>query len=227
METGLHYNLHRYYASEAGRYFRSDPIGLAGGVNIFLYTHNNPLVYVDPLGLVVTGHGGGVTAARSMWISQLFGVGGSFAGMKITDENGNTEYAIYYGFGISYIGSGYVAGYQKTKWFEAKSICELHNPFNIDFNVGLGLGAGVGGSVSASPSQTTSILGIGKGGFGGSLGIINGCWMPNYEKRCKKWEECVKERTLELLLQRYQSRGTKLPLPDKQDPYECCRDVIQ
>ncbi len=30
-ETGLHYNLHRYYDPDSGRFTQHDPIGLAGG----------------------------------------------------------------------------------------------------------------------------------------------------------------------------------------------------
>ncbi len=51
-ETGLHYNFQRYYDSEIGRYLRVDPIGFAGGdVNLYVYVWNNPINWVDPLGL--------------------------------------------------------------------------------------------------------------------------------------------------------------------------------
>ncbi len=52
-ETGLHYNWHRYYDPETGRYNRPDPIGLAGGINLFLYTLNNPIGLIDFNGLYV------------------------------------------------------------------------------------------------------------------------------------------------------------------------------
>ena len=49
-ETGLHYNWHRYYDPETGRYLRPDPIGLAGGINLFAYVQNDPVNLIDPLG---------------------------------------------------------------------------------------------------------------------------------------------------------------------------------
>jgi RHS repeat-associated protein len=50
-ETGLHYNYHRYYDPQTGRYLTPDPIGLAGGINLFLYANLNPINAIDPLGL--------------------------------------------------------------------------------------------------------------------------------------------------------------------------------
>ncbi|MED0060512.1 RHS repeat-associated core domain-containing protein, partial [Escherichia marmotae] len=50
-ETGLHYNLHRYYDPDVGRFIVTDPIGLNGGINLYAYAPN-PISWIDPLGLL-------------------------------------------------------------------------------------------------------------------------------------------------------------------------------
>lgn len=50
-ETDLHYNYHRYYDPQTGRYLTPDPIGLVGGLNPYRYVRNNPVNFTDPLGL--------------------------------------------------------------------------------------------------------------------------------------------------------------------------------
>ena len=49
-ETGLHYNRHRYYDPEVGRFISKDPIGFAGGLNVYQYAAN-PIEWIDPWGL--------------------------------------------------------------------------------------------------------------------------------------------------------------------------------
>jgi len=49
-ETGLHYNLFRYYDPQVGRFTVQDPVGLAGGLNLYQYAPN-PLGWIDYTGL--------------------------------------------------------------------------------------------------------------------------------------------------------------------------------
>ena len=50
-ESGLHYNYFRDYDPSIGRYAESDPVGLGGGLNTYVYVGNRPLVIFDLLGL--------------------------------------------------------------------------------------------------------------------------------------------------------------------------------
>ena len=49
-ETGLHYNLMRYYDPEAGRFVNQVPIGLMGGENLYQFALNVQR-WNDPKGL--------------------------------------------------------------------------------------------------------------------------------------------------------------------------------
>ena len=50
-ETGLFYNLNRYYDPTMKRYLTQDPLKLAAGLNFYLYVAANPVLSSDPLGL--------------------------------------------------------------------------------------------------------------------------------------------------------------------------------
>ncbi|MEV0678670.1 RHS repeat-associated core domain-containing protein [Actinosynnema sp. NPDC050436] len=52
-ETGLYYNVHRYYDPLVGRYATHDPLGLAPAANPRAYA-GNPTAAADPLGLMPT-----------------------------------------------------------------------------------------------------------------------------------------------------------------------------
>jgi RHS repeat-associated protein len=50
----LYYNVNRHYETLTGRYTKPDPLGLRGGAfHVYSYAVNNPLSFVDPLGLTV------------------------------------------------------------------------------------------------------------------------------------------------------------------------------
>ncbi|MCA7996837.1 RHS repeat-associated core domain-containing protein [Burkholderia metallica] len=60
----MHYNRHRYYDPNAGRFISKDPIGLARGINFYQYAPN-PIEWVDPFGLSKAPVGAGRKQASS------------------------------------------------------------------------------------------------------------------------------------------------------------------
>ncbi|MBK8812771.1 MAG: DUF2778 domain-containing protein [Acidobacteria bacterium] len=55
--TGLHYYRARWYDSNLGRFISEDPVDFKGGdVNLYGYTWNVPIRFVDPLGLDVRAY---------------------------------------------------------------------------------------------------------------------------------------------------------------------------
>jgi len=50
VESELAYNINRDYEAASGRYIQSDPIGLDGGGNTYIYANGSPLIFMDPDG---------------------------------------------------------------------------------------------------------------------------------------------------------------------------------
>ena len=48
---GLSFFRNRIYDQQTGRWTQEDPIGVAGGVNLYQFNGNNPVAYTDPWGL--------------------------------------------------------------------------------------------------------------------------------------------------------------------------------
>jgi RHS repeat-associated protein len=99
-ETGLHYNYHRYYDPSTGRYLTPDPIGLDGGLNLYAYARNNPIMIIDPtgefglFGAIVGGVSGAIGGFSSGLISGgdwkaaiVGGLAGGVAGAAVGSIN--------------------------------------------------------------------------------------------------------------------------------------------
>jgi RHS repeat-associated protein len=51
-ETGLSYYGYRFYSPSLGRWMTRDPLGEAGGINLYGFVGNNAINGIDPLGLM-------------------------------------------------------------------------------------------------------------------------------------------------------------------------------
>jgi RHS repeat-associated protein len=75
-ETGHAHNINRDYDPGTGRYLQADPIGLAGGINPYVYAESNPVNVIDPLGLCGMGTAMGMMANSN----------GDLTGMNVTSR---------------------------------------------------------------------------------------------------------------------------------------------
>jgi RHS repeat-associated protein len=95
-ESGLHYNRWRYYDPTDGRYQQSDPIGLAGGANTYVYVGGNPIGYIDPEGLMGQGSGAGTRVPGTNYLVRVDPphVPGQMTHAHVYDSKGNPITAV-------------------------------------------------------------------------------------------------------------------------------------
>lgn len=150
--------------SASARYLQSDPVGLQGGINPYVYVENNPLSYVDPTGLVqwsgkvLSGgaYAGGaelytlksecingwsaVVQVRAMGYS--YGRGITFSGSKATfrDDFSYINPAVFNGpYGKASAGLAWGIGYG----FNEVILGGAQSPGSWDWEAGIDASAGV------------------------------------------------------------------------------------
>lgn len=157
--TGLFYYRARYYDAVLKQWPSEDPIGIAGGANIYTYVNGNPVSYTDPSGLLT----GSLGVRGSFFFG---GVGGTYG---ISGGASTTGQICVQFQSCARAGAGASVGVAGTASVGTGTFCP-----------GNSVGAGVFGSVGAGPfggfstnttSSGTSVsgtLGVGAGVSGGA-----------------------------------------------------------
>jgi RHS repeat-associated protein len=161
--TRLYYYRARYYDPIPGRFIQEDPLGSLGGINLYAYGANNPLKFLDPLGLQPCEDcpGGEWSSFSFPAFSGFFGGGGTISRTTYRCKTNNLVCegtSICFGGGpIAAAGIGFdFGGYPK-------STAGVSNvPYTRDFgrfSSGIYL---TGGPVSVAMTGSSASVGIAK-----------------------------------------------------------------
>jgi len=152
VQSGLYYNLNRYYNPELGRYMEPDPTGLDAGLNPYSYAMNDPVNKEDSTGLQVVDIGC-ANNGRELLQFQPTVVGAPYltipqpAGWQTSTLNASTpNYHLYeYNFTISASGASVISALQAA-------IVNQPTP-------GVGSASPSGTAIDASPNDFTASFG--------------------------------------------------------------------
>jgi hypothetical protein len=160
----LCYNWHRFYDPSTGRYITADPIGLAGGLNLYAYVAGNPVNAVDPIGLAHWEVGGGFNFSIPGYHFST-----SMSSETCCDDNNRkhsrTIQTTCLGFSLgASIGGGSGPGGGFLSHVSTEKRCSGNVGDSYDFETGFGFSSALWGGASWSssdPTTTTIITGMG------------------------------------------------------------------
>jgi RHS repeat-associated protein len=182
-ETNGLYNFRaRIYSPTLGRFLQADPIGAAGGVNLYAYVNNDPLNVTDPFGLESQ-----YSLGTSGTLAVLFGgVGASLSvGLSVPDNPSNLGgYQLFVtlqgnamgGVGL-YGGAGLSAGISGSQGPLATGLSGTTGMYlEGDLGSGISVGASIQGNSSGGAASFTPLpnIGLGYGVWLGAGGFASG-----------------------------------------------------
>ena len=179
--TGLYFYRARYYSPGMQRFVSPDPLGQMAGVNEYTYVRNNPLRYIDPLGLLEFSGGGEASAHVAV-------VGGGVGTGFSIDNNGTIcvygSISLTFGLGM-YTGAGANMGGSS-----GTSSTGLSGTGGLFLEGGGGIVAGTEVNVGSDGSVGggKGFGGIGAGGAAGyrQTGKATYCFNEPKGEECKK-----------------------------------------
>jgi RHS repeat-associated protein len=84
---GLVYMRNRWYDPNTGRFTQEDPIGYAGGINLYGYVGNNPVSFSDPFGLCKDENGKELPPEQCKEVSEETGENVADEAKKLTEDH--------------------------------------------------------------------------------------------------------------------------------------------
>ena len=172
-ETKLTRFGYRDYDAETGKWTAKDPIGFAGGdTNLYGYVLGDPVNFVDPLGLFMsggTGAGAGFhlgIAGANVHVQLVFKSDGAYRVITICGRVGS---GVYFGVGAE-------AGMAYTQDSDSECAKDTSSPLDalsLGFGGDLAFGSSGGGASAGGSTSGMSATGSGfvGSGLGASIGI--------------------------------------------------------
>jgi RHS repeat-associated protein len=190
--TGLQYNRARWYDPGSGRFISEDPLGPAGGLNLYRYVGNSPYNASDPTGLwaglddLVAIGGGALVGVIGQGVSDL--LHGKLSGWE--NYVGAAVGGAAYGETLLYTANPWLAGgaagaagdltTQRLRWASGKQQGIDWAQFGVATTAGF-IGGGLGGTVFsrlAGPGGQATFRAVAGAGIAGgvSAGAIGGAY---------------------------------------------------
>ncbi|HFK3157136.1 TPA: RHS repeat-associated core domain-containing protein, partial [Citrobacter sedlakii] len=219
-ETGLYYNRHRYYDPLQGRYITQDPIGLAGGWNLYTYPLN-PVSKIDPLGLVAFGGEFGKWSGSAVSAASEGNMSYADAATAIDAANGPTylppsgSLSVDVGGALdAFSGGNFAAGISigtNEKASGNSDVCAYYilcDHSGVGFAGGLSVSGSIsGGSISPGETKSKGVIYSGgllgkfaatgakdlAGNYSGSLSFGPGLGVFGGELTCSQVSRCLSE----------------------------------
>jgi RHS repeat-associated protein len=175
--SGMKYMRNRYYSPETGQFTQQDPIGLAGGMNLYGFAAGDPVNFSDPMGLCPDKKDpkcsapGGVTILALSGAAAIGTLGANIqAGVAFNNTTGD---AMFFFQGGPTFGAGAMAGVGPS--FSAGSLNDVFTPSDAPhgpISVAGGIGPASGSvTLSGGPGSRISAVAVGLPkpalGFGG------------------------------------------------------------
>jgi RHS repeat-associated protein len=139
-ESGLYYYRARYYDWDRGAFTQEDPIGFAGGdTNHFSYVRNQPLGFVDPMGL--WGIGLTVSGSAEKGLGEGSAITGAIGGGIFHSKSTNNTSCNSSGSGFSL--GGFLSGGRFNVFGDYPNSTSFSSPINGIVGLFAGGGAGI------------------------------------------------------------------------------------
>ncbi len=219
-ETRLYYNRYRYYDPVQGRYITQDPIGLAGGWNLYTYPLN-PVSKIDPFGLVAFGGEFGKWSGSAVSAASEGNMSYADAATAIDAANGPTylppsgSLSVDVGGALdAFSGGNFAAGISigtNEKASGNSDVCAYYilcDHSGVGFAGGLSVSGSIsGGSISPGETKSKGVIYSGgllgkfaatgakdlAGNYSGSLSFGPGLGVFGGELTCSQVSRCLSE----------------------------------